>query len=39
MYIYLSIYLYIYTYMQSFKQCARSVITTMAMWQLIHLGT
>ena len=26
-------------YMQSWKQCALSVITTMALWQLIHLGT
>ena len=26
-------------YMQSWKQCALPVITTMALWQLIHLGT
>ena len=27
----------IYIYMQSWKQCALSVITTMALWQLTHL--
>ena len=26
-------------YMQSWKQCSLPVITTMALWQLIHLGT
>ena len=26
-------------YMQSWKQCALPVITTMALWQLMHLGT
>ena len=26
-------------YMQSWKQCALLVITTMAFWQLMHLGT
>ena len=25
--------------MQSWKQCALPVITTMAFWQLMHLGT
>ena len=29
----------IYIYMLSWKQCALPVITTMALWQLIHLGT
>ena len=27
------------TYLQSWKQCALPVITTMALWQLMHLGT
>ena len=26
-------------YLQSWKQCALLVITTMALWQLMHLGT
>ena len=26
------------TYMKSWKQCALPVITTMALWQLMHLG-
>ena len=26
-------------YMQLWKQCALTVITTMALWQLMHLGT
>ena len=26
-------------YMQSWKQCALPVITTMALWELMHLGT
>ena len=26
-------------YMESWKQCALPVITTMAFWQLMHLGT
>ena len=40
-YIYVCIYTYIYTYtyMQLWKQCALPVITTMAFWQLMHLGT
>ena len=29
----------IYIYMLSWKQCALPVITTMALWQLMHLGT
>ena len=28
-----------YIYMQSWKQCALPVIPTMALWQLMHLGT
>ena len=31
--------IYIYLCMQSWKQCALPVITTMALWQLMHLGT
>ena len=40
-YIYVHIYLYmhIYIYMQSGKGCALPVITTMALWQLMHLAT
>ena len=39
-YIYiLYIHLYIYIYMLSWKQCALPVITTMALWKLMHLGT
>ena len=33
------IYIHIYIYMQSLKQCALLVITTMTLWQLMHLGT
>ena len=33
------IYIYIYIYMLSWKQCALPVITTMALWKLMHLGT
>ena len=32
-------YICIFMYMQTWKQCALPVITTMAMWQLIHLVT
>ena len=32
------IYCYIYNFMLSWKQCALLVTTTMALWQLIHLG-
>ena len=32
------IYIYIYIYMQSWKQCDLLVITTVALWQLMHLG-
>ena len=38
-YIYMHIYIYIYIHMQSWKQCALLFITTMALWQLMHLGT
>ena len=45
-YIYVDIYIYyiyinihIYIYMLSWKQCALPVITTMALGQLMHLGT
>ena len=38
-YIYIYIYSYVYIYMQSWKQCVLLVITTMALWQLMHLGT
>ena len=39
-YIYIYIpYIYICIYTQSWNQCALPVITTMALWQLIHLGT
>ena len=41
-YIYIYIYIYISKmgaiYMQSRKQCALPVITSMALWQLMHLG-
>ena len=33
------LYRYIYIHMLSWKQCALPVITTMALWQLMHLGT
>ena len=33
---YVYIYIYIYIYTLSWKQCAFPVITTMALWQLIH---
>ena len=36
---YTYIHIYIYIYMQSLKQCALLVITTMTLWQLMHLGT
>ena len=38
-YMYVYIHIYTYTYMQLWKQCALPVITTMAFWQLMHLGT
>ena len=38
-YIFLSLFLFIYIYMQSWKQCSLPVITTMALWQLMHLCT
>ena len=41
-YIYIMLYIiycYIYNFMLSWKQCALLVTTTMALWQLIHLGT
>ena len=38
-YVYAYIYIYIYIYMQSGKECALPVITTMALWQLMHLAT
>ena len=37
MYIY--IYVYIYTHMLLWKQCVLPVITTVALWQLMYLGT
>ena len=33
------IYIYIYIYIQSWKQFALPVITTMALWQLMHFET
>ena len=36
---YMYIYIYIYIYMSSRKECALPVITTMALWQLMYLGT
>ena len=38
-YIYIYMYVYIHIYIQLWKQCALPVITTMAFWQLMHLGT
>ena len=37
-YIYIYIYKYIYLCMHSWKQCTLPVITTKALWQLMHLG-
>ena len=39
LYIYIYIHIYICKYMLSWKQCALPAITTMALWQLMHLGT
>ena len=38
-YIYIYIYTYIYIYMQSWKKYAVPVITTLSLWQLMHLST
>ena len=37
--IYIYIYIYIYVIILSWKQCALPIITTMALWQIMHLGT
>ena len=39
MHIYIYIYICIYIYILSWKQCALPVITTLALWQLMYLGT
>ena len=37
-FIYIYIYIYIYLYMLSWKQYVLPIITTMALWQLMHFG-